>query len=85
HNPAVLKGLTQALRRAGIRGTVYIGYPVMASSDSSLTVDALLVSQTPGFVAFHLVEQGQNYREYQVEIVSEANQVEIVASRAKPG
>lgn len=37
----------------------------MASSDSSLTVDGLLVSQTPGFVAFHFAEEGQNYREYQ--------------------
>ena len=41
HNPAVLNGITQALRQAQITGTFYIGYPVMASSDSSLTVDAL--------------------------------------------
>lgn len=75
HNPAVLNGITQALRQAHIKGTFYIGYPVMASSDSSLTVDALLVSQAPGFVAFHLVEQGQNYREYQDRLyyVLEAN------------
>jgi len=75
HNPAVLNGITRALRQAAIKGTFYIGYPVMASSDSSLTVDALLVSQTPGFVAFHLVEQGQNYRECQDRLyyVLEAN------------
>lgn len=65
HNPAVLNGITKALRQAMVQGTFYIGYPVMASSDSSLTVDALLVSKTPGFVAFHLVDQGQDYREYQ--------------------
>lgn len=65
HNPAVLNGITNALRQATVQGTFYIGYPVMASSDSSLTVDALLVSKTPGFVAFHLVDQRQDYREYQ--------------------
>ncbi len=75
HNPAVLNGITQALRQAQIKGTFYIGYPVMASSDSSLTVDALLVSKTPGFVAFHLVEQDQDYQEYQDRLyyILEAN------------
>ena len=65
HNPAVLSGITNVLREAKIEGTFYIGYPVMASSDSSLTVDALLVSQTPGFIAFHLVEQGQDFKDIQ--------------------
>lgn len=74
-NPNVLKGIAEVIRQAQIKGTFYIGYPVMASSDSSLTVDALLVSQTPGLVAFHLVEQDQNYREYQDRLyyVLEAN------------
>jgi superfamily I DNA and RNA helicase len=54
-----------ALQQAQIKGTFYIGYPVMASSDSSLTADALLISQKAGFVAFHLFKQGQDYKEYQ--------------------
>ncbi len=65
HNPAVMNGMAKAVRDAGIKGTFYIGYPVMASSDSSVTIDALLVSQAPGFVAFHMAEPGQNYREIQ--------------------
>lgn len=75
HNPAVLNGIMQVLQHAQIKGTFYIGYPVMASSDSSLTVDALLVSQMPGLLAFHLVEKDQNYREYQDKLfyVLEAN------------
>lgn len=75
HNPGVLNGIKQALQQAKIKGAFYIGYPVMASSDSSLTVDALLVSQKPGLLAFHLVESGQNYREYQdrLHYVLEAN------------
>ncbi|MDG4553407.1 MAG: ATP-binding domain-containing protein [Candidatus Competibacter sp.] len=75
HNPIVLKGITGALQQAKIMGAFYIGYPVIASSDSSLTVDALLVSQTPGLVAFHLFEAGQNYRDYQDRLyyILEAN------------
>lgn len=75
HSPAVLDRIKQVVRQAEIKGTFYIGYPVMASADSSLTVDALLVSQTPGLVAFHLVEQGQDYREVQDRLyyVLEAN------------
>ena len=65
HNPAVLGKIAEMLQQTEIKGTFYIGYPVVASSDSSMTVDALLVSQRLGLVAFHLVEQGQDYREHQ--------------------
>lgn len=75
HNPGVLREVTQALQQAQIKGTFYIGYPVMASSDSSLTVDALLISQKAGFVAFHFFKQGQDYKEYQDRLyyILEAN------------
>ena len=65
HNPAVLNTMAKSLRESGIRGTFYIGYPVMASAESNITIDALLVSQSPGFVAFHIAEPGQNYKETQ--------------------
>jgi superfamily I DNA and RNA helicase len=45
--------ITDALKESGVKGTFYIGYPVMASADSSMTIDALLVSDKPGLVAFH--------------------------------
>jgi superfamily I DNA and RNA helicase len=75
HNPALMNGMAKAVNEAGIKGTFYIGYPVMASSDSSVTIDALLVSQTPGFIAFHIAEPDQNYREIQDRLyyVLEAN------------
>ena len=65
HNPTVLDGISEALRQAQVNGTLYIGYPVMASADSNMTLDALLVSQALGLVAFHLTERGQDYRKYQ--------------------
>jgi superfamily I DNA and RNA helicase len=48
-----------------IEGTFYIGYPVMASAESSTTIDALLVSQKPGLVAFHFVRAGEQYKSTQ--------------------
>ena len=69
-NSALLNGIASSLRAAGIRGTFYIGYPVMASSESSLTVDALLVSKNPGLVVFHIADLGQNYREAQDRLYS---------------
>jgi superfamily I DNA and RNA helicase len=65
HNPALLGSMAKTVRDAGIKGTFYIGYPVMASSDSSVTIDALLVSEQPGFVAFHVVQPGDDYKEAQ--------------------
>jgi len=36
----------------GLHGTLYIGYPVIASADDPITIDALLVSKEHGVVAF---------------------------------
>src|SRR5260370_41195348 len=36
----------------GLHGTLYIGYPVIASADEPITVDALLVSREFGLIAF---------------------------------
>jgi superfamily I DNA and RNA helicase len=36
----------------GLHGTLYIGYPVIASADEPITVDALLVSREYGLIAF---------------------------------
>ena len=39
HNPALLKTMTKSLRESGIKGSFYIGYPVMASAESNITID----------------------------------------------
>lgn len=74
-NPVILVNMANALKNAGIKGTFYIGYPVMASADSSMTIDALLVSQEPGLVAFHFASTSEDYKDEQdrVYYVLEAN------------
>jgi len=37
-------------------GTIYLGYPVLASADDRVYVDALLVSQEHGLVAFLIAD-----------------------------
>ena len=57
HNPALLKTMTKSLRESGIKGTFYIGYPVMVSAESNITIDALAgLSIARFFVAFHMAE-----------------------------
>jgi len=74
-NPAILVNMANELKNSGIKGTFYIGYPVMASADSSMTIDALLVSQDPGLVAFHFASADEDYKDEQdrVYYVLEAN------------
>jgi len=72
----ILVNMANALKNASIKGTFYIGYPVMASADSSMTIDALLVSQNPGLVAFRFVAStDEDYKDEQdrVYYVLEAN------------
>jgi superfamily I DNA and RNA helicase len=48
------QALAQALRQVVTDGTVYLGYPVLATADERVEVDALLVSSSHGLVAFLL-------------------------------
>lgn len=60
--PALLATIVRSLEHANVEGTFYIGYPVMASADSNTTIDALLVAQKPGLVAFHFAQKGEDYK-----------------------
>jgi superfamily I DNA and RNA helicase len=51
-NKAVADKLVGALKPSDMEGTLYIGYPVLASADEPISVDALLVSRQHGLVAF---------------------------------
>lgn len=75
HSPEVITKISEVLANEGVVGTFYIGYPVMASADSTLTVDALLVSPQTGLVVFHLIEADQDYAAIQdrLHYVIEAN------------
>lgn len=52
-NGAVAADLVEVLREMNLDGTLYLGYPILATADDSVTADALLVSAQHGLVAFH--------------------------------
>jgi superfamily I DNA and RNA helicase len=54
--PGLAKQLADVLRSAGVEGSLYIGYPVFATAEDQVTVDALLVSTKHGLVIVKLVE-----------------------------
>ncbi len=51
-NRQAAQALAEQLRSVVDEGTVYLGYPVLATSDERVEVDALLVSRERGLVAF---------------------------------
>ena len=57
------EGLIDALRKLEVTGTIYAGYPVIASADSAHTIEAMLVSPDYGLVAFTLTSIGENIDE----------------------
>ncbi|HTR89521.1 MAG TPA: ATP-binding domain-containing protein [Solirubrobacteraceae bacterium] len=55
-NRPAARSLADALRQIGISGTVYLGYPVIATADERVEIDALLVSSEHGVVAFLIAD-----------------------------
>jgi superfamily I DNA and RNA helicase len=55
-NRTAAEGLAAHLRTVVDDGTLYLGYPVLTTSDQRVEVDALLVSQARGLVAFLLAD-----------------------------
>jgi superfamily I DNA and RNA helicase len=51
-NRVVAAALAARLRTVVDEGTIYLGYPVLATADERVEVDALLVSRAHGLVAF---------------------------------
>jgi len=66
-NNVAIQSLIAALRNIGAQGTLYAGYPIIASADSSHTIEALLVSQAYGLVAFNCPNQQE-----QIDLVKDA-------------
>ncbi|WP_434450072.1 DEAD/DEAH box helicase [Lentzea sp. E54] len=56
-NRQAAQALATQLRAVVDEGTVYLGYPVLATSDERVEVDALLVSRERGLVAFLFAPQ----------------------------
>ncbi|MET3963094.1 superfamily I DNA and RNA helicase [Marmoricola sp. OAE513] len=55
-NRPAAQALAEALKNSVESGTVYLGYPVLATADERVEVDALLVSQAHGLVAFLIAD-----------------------------
>lgn len=51
-NVVELKEIRSALGAMDVSGTLYLGYPVLSTADARIFVDALLVSESHGLVAF---------------------------------
>ena len=58
-NQVVANELRSLLLDRDLRGSLYIGYPILATADESIAVDALLVTLEHGLVAFLFSEQSQ--------------------------
>lgn len=51
------RALSDYLQKVVHEGTLYLGYPVLATADDQVDIDALLVSSTHGLVAFQLSQE----------------------------
>ena len=52
-NSTVAAELVEVLTEMNLDGSLYLGYPILATADDSVTSDALLVSAQHGLVAFY--------------------------------
>src|SRR5690242_10419077 len=72
------QSLQAELQNLGVSGTLYLGYPVLSTADGKVFVDALLVSDTHGLVAFDLsskIEVARSTAAEQTEIADRQNQI----------
>jgi superfamily I DNA and RNA helicase len=53
-DPEVVRSFVKAIREAGLTGTLYVGYPVLAIDDGRVEFDAVLVSRDRGVIIFDL-------------------------------
>ena len=58
-NQLVANELRSLLINSDLQGSLYIGYPILATADESITVDALLLTLEHGLVAFLFSDQSQ--------------------------
>jgi len=48
----LINGISEYFNSSGDNGTLYLGYPLTANSDNKVTIDALMLSEKRGMVAF---------------------------------
>jgi len=74
-NGGAARRLAEALASVVNSGIVYLGYPVLATADERVEVDALLVSRDRGLVAFRLADNVPATAEAWVSAVEEQDQM----------
>ena len=52
-NPIATDQLIEELIKLDLDGTLYVGYPVLATADETICIDALLLSERHGLIVFH--------------------------------
>jgi hypothetical protein len=53
-HPIQIGDLRDALLAGNVSGTLFIGYPVIASADDTFVIDGVLVSDNHGLIVFHV-------------------------------
>jgi len=75
-NPIAAKLLVTTLEKLTLTGTLYLGYPILASADEVISIDALLTSEEHGLVIFDLegAATREGIEERQDDLFSAINQ-----------
>ena len=71
----IAQALVNQLKPVVEEGTVYLGYPVLATADERVEVDALLVCRTHGLIAFLLADSVPMCDEEWIEIIAEQDRL----------
>ncbi len=77
-NRLAASNFAQALQRVADSGTVYLGYPVLATADDRVDVDALLVSRSYGVAAFILSDKTPATEEEWAEVIDQQDRLYTV-------
>lgn len=77
-NRQVASALAEQLRHVVNEGTVYLGYPVLATADEQVEVDALLVSRDRGLIAFLISDSQPRNDDEWAEVVAEQDRLYAV-------
>jgi len=74
-NRTIAQALVGQLQAIVEEGTVYLGYPVLATADERVEVDALLVSRAHGLVAFLLADSLPTSDEEWTAVIAEQDRL----------
>ena len=74
-NRTIAQALVGQLQALVEEGTVYLGYPVLATADERVEVDALLVSRAHGLVAFLLADSLPTSDEEWTAVIAEQDRL----------